>query len=212
MKKQIGNYGDKTTFGGRSHRRALIREEAAKVFADRGYNGSSLQEVADAMGFTKAAVYYYYPSKEALLFDILSYADDQIMAVLDTEIARRGAALEQVERIVSAHVAWYLLHPNVAKVVFRDWSELSGEWLRIQVARRRRYSHLLREAIERCATEGFLPDGAPITLMTNFINGAVAATNFWFDASGQESADAVASAFGKLAAAVLSGTAHASIP
>jgi len=191
--------------GGRPDRRAAIRDEAARIFAERGYNGSSLQEVADAMGFTKAAVYYYYPSKEALLFDILTYADEQVMEVLRAKTGWSDP-FDQVERIVVAHVSWYLHHPDIARVAFRDWSELSGEWLAIQVERRRRYSHVLRDAIERCAAAGLLPPAAPIALMTNFINGAVATTNAWFDASGPESADAVARSCGRMAVAVVKGT------
>src|SRR5258707_80553 len=41
-------------------RRAHLRDEAARIFAERGYHAASLQEVADAIGFTKASIYYYY--------------------------------------------------------------------------------------------------------------------------------------------------------
>jgi hypothetical protein len=117
-----------------------------------------------------------------------------------------GDPLDRVERIVTAHVSWYLHHPDIAKVAFRDWSELNGDWLRTQIERRRRYSHVLRDAIEHCASASLLPPDAPIALMANFINGAVATTNAWFDANGPESADSVARSFGKMAVAVINGT------
>ena len=53
-------------------RREVIRDEAARIFARDTYHGAALQEIADVIGLTKASIYYYYKSKDELLFDILS--------------------------------------------------------------------------------------------------------------------------------------------
>lgn len=55
---------------------ARIREEAARIFRERGYEQTSLDDIANALGVTKAAVYYYYKRKQDILFDICHQALD----------------------------------------------------------------------------------------------------------------------------------------
>lgn len=52
-------------------KRLAILHKAARLFADQGYGRASMSEVARACGISKANIYHYYPSKEALLFDML---------------------------------------------------------------------------------------------------------------------------------------------
>ena len=112
-------------------------------------------------------------------------------------------------RIVTAHVTWYLQHANIAKVAFRDWSELSGEALATQIERRRRLSHLLRDSIEDCRRAGQAPADANVTLIANFINGAVATVNVWFNPDGPDRPETVGKAFGEMAMAIVrSGGTH----
>lgn len=186
-------------------RRTLLRDEGARIFAERGYHGASMQEIADAIGFTKASIYYYYKGKEELLFDILTFADEEVTALFAAEAQVGNDPLLHVGRLVAIHVTWYLQHPNIAKVAFRDWTALTEPMLTAQTDRRREHSHVLRNAIERCRTEGLIAGDAKVGLITNFINGAVAASNVWFKPTGPETPETVGKAFGDMAVAVLLG-------
>lgn len=186
-------------------RREQFRDEAARIFAERGYHAASLQEIADSIGLTKASIYYYYKSKEELLFDILSFADEQIRALIAAQEALQSDPLAYVGKLVAAHVTWYLQHPNIAKVTFRDWGALKDEALAIQVKRRRYYAHVLRDSIDRCRREGLISADATVSLMANFINGAVAAVNVWFNPKGSHKPETVGKAFGDMAIAILLG-------
>ena len=55
-----------------------IYHEAAAVFLEKGYQATTLQDIAAAVGLTKAGLYHYIRSKERLLFDILTFALDRI--------------------------------------------------------------------------------------------------------------------------------------
>jgi AcrR family transcriptional regulator len=186
-------------------RRILLRQEGARIFAERGYHGASVQEVADMIGFTKASIYYYYKSKEELLFDVLSYAHEEISALFAQEADAGNDPLTHVGQLVSIHVTWYLQHPHVAKVAFRDWTFLTGELLATQTQRRREHSRVLRDSIEQCRREGLIAADANVGLLTNFVNGAVAASNMWFKATGPQTPEAVGKAFGDMAIAVVLG-------
>src|SRR3977135_2070481 len=59
-------------------RRAEICRTAAQIFRDRGEDASTVSDIARALGITKAGLYHYFESKEALLFEITSYGLDRV--------------------------------------------------------------------------------------------------------------------------------------
>ena len=62
--------------------RAAIQEIALTLFADRGYDATSLQDIADELGLTKAAVYYHFPSKLELLQSICEPVYERVTAII----------------------------------------------------------------------------------------------------------------------------------
>jgi TetR/AcrR family transcriptional regulator, cholesterol catabolism regulator len=59
-------------------RRAEICRAAAQIFRDRGFDATSVSDIARALGLTKAGLYHYFESKEALLFEIMSFGLDRV--------------------------------------------------------------------------------------------------------------------------------------
>src|SRR5436309_13421077 len=59
-------------------RRAEICRTAAQLFRDRGFDATSVSDVAQALGLTKAGLYHYFESKEALLFEIMTFGLDRV--------------------------------------------------------------------------------------------------------------------------------------
>src|SRR5471030_724368 len=59
-------------------RRIEICRTAAQIFHDRGYDATSVSDVAKALGITKAGLYHYFESKEALLLEITNYGLDRV--------------------------------------------------------------------------------------------------------------------------------------
>lgn len=102
----------------RTDTRAQIRDVALEMFAERGYDGTSLREIAERLGITKAAVYYHYKTKEEIvgsLFDEFLLGVDEIVewaqdegpgAETRAEVLRRyqdlltGSSAAQVARLM----------------------------------------------------------------------------------------------------------------
>jgi len=63
--------------------RRTILDTARRLFAERGYDATSLQEIADAMGVRKANVYYYFKTKDAILVALLEVLSEPVGALLD---------------------------------------------------------------------------------------------------------------------------------
>ena len=91
-----------------SSRRELVMSEilehATRLFAERGYDGTTLQDIADAIGITRPGLYNYISSKEQLLELAVSRALDQLFE-LTTEIAQDvRPAIDRLEALVRASV------------------------------------------------------------------------------------------------------------
>jgi AcrR family transcriptional regulator len=78
-------------------RRAEILTAARDVFAERGYRGASLAAVADRVGLTQQGVLHYFPSKDALLIEVLRRRD----AIDKATDPNEPAGLHDVERLVA---------------------------------------------------------------------------------------------------------------
>ena len=85
--------------------RERILAVALELFGARGYEGTSIRDIADRMGMTKAAVYYHFPAKESLLAELLGPATTRIAGVLAahgpaTDPPRRRALVEALVDVV----------------------------------------------------------------------------------------------------------------
>jgi len=110
-----------------------LTDVALRVFAERGYDGASMDDVARAAGITKASIYHHISGKEALLERGLSRALDALFAILNEPGATAGAPIARVRFIVR----------RVAETTLDLLPELSV------LFRVRGHSKVVRDAIER---------------------------------------------------------------
>lgn len=81
-------------------RRALLAA-AAEVFAARGYNATTVRQIADAVGMLAGSLYYHFDSKESMLDEILATFLDELRAGYDTVLAARLGPRETIEALVT---------------------------------------------------------------------------------------------------------------
>ena len=79
-------------------RRAALRV-AARIFNEKGYHATSLDEIADEMGVTKTALYYYFKNKEELLYDCLKQTCDCGLSARQEAEALEGTAFEKLRHL-----------------------------------------------------------------------------------------------------------------
>jgi TetR/AcrR family transcriptional regulator, cholesterol catabolism regulator len=134
-----------------SARRAELTRIAARLFAERGYAGTSLGDLAEAMGVQKPSLYHHIESKEDLLWDVAWSGAEAFHAALDDVPA--GTATDRIRLALRAHLAVVAGQLDVATVFVREWRYLAGERRDRFVAERRRYEErvrdLFRDGVER---------------------------------------------------------------
>jgi AcrR family transcriptional regulator len=119
-----------------------IIDAAARVFAERGYHGTSTQAIADVLGMRQASLYYYFPSKEAALELVCLRGTDGFVEAAEAVVEGGGAPLEKLARLIAAHLAPIETRHDYVKVFINERGCLPD-------ASRRRLGRKTRR-IERC--------------------------------------------------------------
>ena len=171
-------------------RREEIIDRAAKLFAQRGFLGTSIAELAVACDVSKSLIYHYFGSKEDLLYEAMASHVDALTATAEQALAA-GPADEQFRRLAKGFMALYVDAAARHQVLLNDPGYLPGERRDSIFARQR---NLIR------IVEGMLAEAHPALLRrkgllrtrTMLFFGMINWTHTWFNPSGPISPDQVA--------------------
>jgi TetR/AcrR family transcriptional regulator, cholesterol catabolism regulator len=127
-----------------SARREELTRIAARLFAERGYQGTSLADLAEELGVQKPSLYHHIASKEDLLWEVAWEGAAAFHHALD-RVPPDAAAAERIRLALRGHLAVVSAQLDVATVFVREWRHLAGERRERFVAERRRYEERVRE-------------------------------------------------------------------
>jgi len=112
----------KLTSRGRDRRSAIIKT-ATKLFAKHGYHPTSVQDIVDALGVGKGVFYWYFPSKDELLKEILRASLFDLRTTQEKAIGDTDNPLERLERGIRASVGWYANNQDLLRVTLFCFTE-----------------------------------------------------------------------------------------
>jgi AcrR family transcriptional regulator len=138
-----------------SERRTELTRQAARLFAEKGYHGTSIGDIADALGVQKGSVYAHIASKQDLLWDIASEGARAFHAALDA-VPADAPVVERIRLSLRAHLGVVAEQLDIATVFIREWRYLDDERRAAFVAERRRYEERIRELFRDGRDEGEL--------------------------------------------------------
>jgi AcrR family transcriptional regulator len=125
----------------KADRQAAILHEAARLFAERGFSGVSLEDLGGAVGVSGPAVYRHFANKQALLGAILVRVSERLLAGGQEVLALTDDPRAQLDGLVAFHVDFALRDADVIRVQDRDLASLSDD-------DRSRVRRLQREYVE----------------------------------------------------------------
>ncbi len=109
----------------KADRHAALLQEAARLFAERGFTGVSLEELGAAVGVTGPAVYRHFANKQALLGAILVGVSERLLAGGREVVDAGSTADARLDALVEFHVDFALTDADVIRVQDRDLHSLS---------------------------------------------------------------------------------------
>jgi AcrR family transcriptional regulator len=156
-------------------RRNELTRQAARLFAEKGYHGTSIGDLAEAMGVQKGSLYAHIASKQDLLYETMREGAAAFHGALDT-IPDVLPVTERIRLALRAHLRVVSEQLDVATVFVREWRYLDGPRRDEIVAERRRYEErfraLFREGRELGALRTDLDEATAALLALSAANWA----------------------------------------
>ena len=127
-----------------SARRSELTRQAARLFAEKGYHGTSIGDIAEALGVQKASVYSHIASKEDLLYETMRDGAEAFHGALDA-IPEGASVPDKIRLALRGHLRVVAEQLDVATVFVQEWRYLDGPRRGEIVAERRRYEERIRD-------------------------------------------------------------------
>jgi AcrR family transcriptional regulator len=158
-----------------STRRDDLTRAAARLFAEKGYHGTSTADLAEAMGVQKGSLYAHIESKADLLWEVAREGAAAFHAALDG-VPEDGPVVERIRAALRGHLRVVAEQLDIATVFTREWRYLQGERRAEFLTERRRYEErfraLFREGRERGDLRTDLDDATAARLALSAVNWA----------------------------------------
>jgi AcrR family transcriptional regulator len=185
------------TEGNRSEISAATRLEilrsASAAFRKHGYHGATVERIAATLHMNKGNLYYYFRSKEEILFACHEYSHDRLQELIDQTVRSTAPAEAKLRKLICAavHVILDELHGTALLV---DLEALTPAHRRAVIHRRDRFDRGLRLIIEEGMATGAFRTGDP-KLLGFAMLGAINWIARWFNAAGPSPSDEIATRF-----------------
>ena len=151
---------------------------AVRVFNDRGYDGTSMEDLSHELGITKSAIYHHVSSKEELLRLATERALDGLFAVLDEVSALEGTAYDRLEELVRRSVILLVDDLPFVTLLLRVRGNTPVE--RRALTRRRRFDTLVTALVTQARDEGMLRADLEPAVAARLLFGMINSVVEWY--------------------------------
>ena len=134
--------------------RQAIEQAAIDLFAELGYNATSMRQIASAAGIQPAAIYHWFPAKEAILTQLQDDFIDRLEEAVEAAVDEESTPAGELAAAVREHVVFHGLHPRAAFVTDSEIRALGPKPKARLIARRDEYEAKFRGMIERGVEAG----------------------------------------------------------
>lgn len=171
-----------------------ILEAAARIFSEKGFHATSMQDIAEAVNLQKASLYHHFPSKQAILADIL----DEALDLINNNLAAVSSqALSPDEKLRQAMVSYFQTiaqNKDLSAVLLLEQRALDPVQKNRLAERRERFERLWRDLIIEGENEGVFTN-VDASLTGRAILGVMNWSVTWYRSDGARSADEIANLF-----------------
>lgn len=169
-----------------------LLEVAVTVFNERGYDGTSMEDLARAAGITKSSFYHHVDGKEALLAAACDRALDALFAVCDEAGSNTGRAVDRFEYVLRRTTEILLGELPYVTLLLRVRGNTVTEQAALE--RRREFDRLTADLVTRAMADGDLRSDIEPNLATRLAFGTLNSVTEWYQVAREASPAAVVDA------------------
>jgi AcrR family transcriptional regulator len=145
-----------------------ILDHATDIFYEKGYEGASMRDLSRASGLSLAGLYYYFQSKEELLYMIQKHLFASVMELLQERLRDESDPERRVRIFILNHLEYFLAKPKSMKVLSHEDDVLQGE-LGSEIAElKRRYYHCCADLVDALKVAGKLEFNSRVAVLSLF--------------------------------------------
>jgi AcrR family transcriptional regulator len=171
---------------------------AARLFSERGYHGTSMQHLADALGLQRGSLYAHIGSKQELLFDVVEEGADRFLERGQKAVEMQALAAVRLRRLLVGHVETAIEHLDAATVFLNEWRYLSPGLAAVVQEKRDRYEGMVRQIVEDGIKEKEFRADVNVRFAARLVLSAGNWTYAWFRPGGEMGATEIGERFAEL--------------
>ena len=175
--------------------RERLLDAAAKVFRDKGYAGARLSDIAELAEMHTPGVYYYFPSKEDLVEEVLRVGVARARGYVQARVAAVPAgasALDRLRAAIEGHVLMVLEIGDYTSANIRIFGQVPDDVRARHLADQRAYGDVWRALLEDARAGGELRPDLDLSVVRMLILGALNWTAEWYRPGSSQTAAEVA--------------------
>lgn len=189
--------------GGESYkaRRREIVRMAAKVFDEKGYEATTLNDIAARLNTDRASLYYYVGSKEELLQAIVGEVMEENVATAERVMAEAGSAPEKIQALIEYMIASFDRNYPHMYVYVEDLARIArqkSDWARDVLSKTKRFESIVVRILEEGRADGSFRSDLPNHVSALALFGMINWTHRWYKPGSQHSPKEIAETFSAL--------------
>lgn len=126
---------------------SILGKAAARLFNEKGYIETSLEDITAAAKVSKGAIYHYFSSKSELLFFILNDYMDIILDGLEENLSRIPEPVDKIRYVIQRHIRLYCDHSALAKTLMHDTHCLPARYFKLIAKKEQAYFQMVAGAL-----------------------------------------------------------------
>lgn len=174
-----------------------IIQVAAKIFSEKGYHATSMQDIAEAVNLQKASLYHHFSSKQEILAEILDQALDLINNRLESVLVQPLSADQKLRQAMISYFQTIAEYQNLSAVLLLEMRSLEPDLKNRQAPRREKFERLWKELIIEGRQQGVFCEIDP-SITGKAILGVMNWTVTWYRSDGARSAPEIANLYADL--------------
>lgn len=168
--------------------REFVLRKASTEFRKRGFDKTTVKQVAEACEMLPGSLHYRYRTKEALLLDLMHLAMEKVTdAVLKAGLSHSKPE-EQIRACINAHLSVLLTDSDMVYVLLFEWRSLEGDAAREMINLRDRYEKLWAAMLKLLAESNYIREDIDLDLLRLIGLGAINWVAVWYQPNGKYSA------------------------
>jgi AcrR family transcriptional regulator len=169
----------------RTSRRDEVTNAAARLFSERGYHGTSMQHLGDALGIQRGSLYAHIGSKEELLFEVVDLGAEHFLARAQAVLETEALASVKLRRLLVGHIETAIEHLDAATVFLNEWRYLSDDKRAVVQDKRDRYEDIVKKIIADGIRLGEFRADADVGFAARLVLSAGNWTFAWYRPGGE---------------------------